>query len=101
MAGKKGMKTYPVVMKLEAMRLFIEEGKTRAEITQVLGLPSEEPMKEWVKRYHREGELTFKRPKARPRKKWDEATSHPAIGDGECSAKKISYRVAKVFACET
>ena len=73
MAGKKGMKAYPVVMKLEAMRLFFEEGKTRAEITKVMGLPSEELVKEWVKQYRREGELAFKRPKGRPRKKWDEA----------------------------
>ena len=29
MAGKKGSKHYPLELKLEAMRLFYEEGKTR------------------------------------------------------------------------
>lgn len=32
------MMTYPVQVKLEAVRWFIEEGKTRAEITNPLGL---------------------------------------------------------------
>ena len=38
MSGKKGMKHYPAEMKMEAVRLFYEEGKTRAEITQILGV---------------------------------------------------------------
>jgi transposase-like protein len=38
MAGKKGMKSYPVELKLEAVRLYYEEGKTRAEITELLGI---------------------------------------------------------------
>jgi len=37
MSGKKGMRHYPVETKLEAVRLFVEEGKTRAEIAKVLG----------------------------------------------------------------
>ena len=40
MAGKKGMDHYPVKMKLEAVRLFFEEGRTHAEITQKLGIRS-------------------------------------------------------------
>jgi hypothetical protein len=28
MTGKKGMKHYPLELKLEAMRMFYEEGKT-------------------------------------------------------------------------
>jgi transposase len=73
MAGIKGMKHYPVEVKQEAVRLFYDKGKTRAEITKAMRLPSAELVKEWVKQYRMEGELAFKRPKGRPRKKWDEA----------------------------
>jgi len=38
MSGNKGLKAYPMQVNLEAVRLFFEEGKTRAEITKVLGL---------------------------------------------------------------
>ena len=36
MAGKKGMKHYPLSMKLEAVRLHEEEGKSYQEITEGL-----------------------------------------------------------------
>jgi len=34
MARKKGSKDYPVEMKRDAIRLFFEEGWTKAEITR-------------------------------------------------------------------
>ncbi len=39
MSGKKGMKNYPKATKLEAVRMFLEEGLTRAEVVEALGLP--------------------------------------------------------------
>jgi hypothetical protein len=36
MPGKKGMKHYPLELKLEAMWLFYQEGKNRQEITAML-----------------------------------------------------------------
>ena len=72
MSGKKGMKTYALEVKLEAVRLFYEEGKTRAEITKALGLRSEGRVETWVRQYRREGELAFTRPQGRPRKERDE-----------------------------
>ena len=69
MAGKKGMKHYPAEMKLEAVRLFYEEGKTRAEITQILGVRDPHRVKAWLKQYRREGAEGFSKPKGRPRKK--------------------------------
>jgi len=74
MAGKKGMKVYPVEVKLEAIRLFYEEGKTRAEIRQALGLRSDSRVETWVRQYRREGEHGFARPLGRPRKAKDEAS---------------------------
>ena len=73
MSGKKGMKSYPVEVKLEAVRLFYEEGKTRAEITQALGLRSAGRVETWVRQYRREGEMAFTRPIGRPRRVLGEA----------------------------
>jgi transposase-like protein len=72
MSGKKGMVHYPLEVKLEAVRLFYEEGKTRAEITTILGLRNEWRVKEWVQSYRREGEMAFNQSSGRPRKVWDE-----------------------------
>jgi transposase-like protein len=72
MAGKKGMVHYPKEVKLEAVRLFYEEGKTQAEITKELGLRSDDRVEKWVHQYRREGELAFSKPIGRPRKVWDE-----------------------------
>lgn len=68
MAGKKGMKHYPAEIKLEAVRLFYEEGKTRAEITQELGVRDPHRVKAWLKQYRREGAEGFSKAKGRPRK---------------------------------
>ena len=72
MAGKKGMVHYPKEVKLEAVRLFYEEGKTRAEIAEFLGLRNEWRVKKWVQAYRREGVSAFQKPIGRPRKVWDE-----------------------------
>lgn len=72
MAGRKGKMDYPVEVKLEAVRLFYEEGKTRAEITQALGLRSDGRVETWVRQHRREGEQAFTHPRGRPRKVWDE-----------------------------
>ena len=68
MAGKKGMQHYPAATKLEAVRMFFEEGRTRAEITRLLKLRSDSRVKEWVSQYRREGECAFTKPIGRPRK---------------------------------
>ena len=39
MSGIKGMKHYPKATKLEAVCMFLEEGLTRAEVVEALGLP--------------------------------------------------------------
>jgi transposase len=74
MSGKKGMRTYPVGVKLEAIRMFFEEGKTRAEIKETLGLRSVGRVETWVRLYRREGEQAFQRPMGRPRKVRNEKT---------------------------
>ncbi len=68
MSGKKGMKHYPKEVKLEAVRMFFEEGMTRAEITAALKLRNEGRVKMWVRQYRREGIAAFDKPIGRPRK---------------------------------
>ena len=68
MSGKKGMKVYPIELKLEAMRLYYEEGKTRAEVTALLGIGHANAVKEWGKLYRHEGVGGLKKAKGRPRK---------------------------------
>ena len=65
MSGKKGMKHYPVDVKLEAVRLFLEERKPRAEVASEIGC-SEERVKKWVSQYRQDGN-TFYKPIGRPR----------------------------------
>ena len=38
MTGKKRMKHHPLELKLEAVRMFYVEGKTRKEITEAFGI---------------------------------------------------------------
>ena len=40
------MRKYPVELKLEAIRLYYEEGKTRAEVTVLLGIGNASAVKE-------------------------------------------------------
>jgi transposase len=68
MAGKKGMKHYPAETKLEAVRLFYEEGKTHAQITTELELYDPGRVKIWLKQYRREGGQVFTKPIGRRRK---------------------------------
>lgn len=68
MSGKNGMKNYPKEVKLEAVRMFLEEGMTRREIKAALGLRREGLVKRWVCQYRREGVEAFCKPKGRPRK---------------------------------
>ncbi len=67
MTGKKGSTHYPLAIKLEAVRLFLEEGKTRAEITKMLGLRSKQRVEAWVRQYRHEADA-FRKPIGRPRK---------------------------------
>jgi len=68
MAGKKGMKHYRAETKLEAVRMFFEEGMTRAEITKALGFRSVGRVKAWARQYRQKGVEAFSQPSGRPHK---------------------------------
>lgn len=73
MSGRKGIGHYRLEIKLEAVRLFYEEGKSRQEISDALGLTSGECVERWVRRYRREGEQGFYKPIGRPKRAQNEA----------------------------
>lgn len=61
MAGKKGMKHYPVETKVEAVRLHEEGGKSCQEIAELLGIRSRKRVEKWMKDYREKGETFFQR----------------------------------------
>ena len=73
MTGRKGIGHYRLEIKLEAVRLFYEEGKSRQEISDALGLTSGECVERWVRRYRREGEQGFYKPIGRRKKDQNQA----------------------------
>ena len=93
MSGKPGMKHYPAEVKLEAVRLFYEEGKTRAEITLALGLQSAGRVETWVRQYRREGASAFSKPLGRPRK-------NPESEQAELARLRMENALLKKFQAE-
>ncbi len=67
MAGRKGMKHYPVGMKLEAVRLY-EEGKSYQEITERLGIWDRNRVRKWLNAYRRKGASAFERAADAPKR---------------------------------
>ncbi|HEX6269876.1 MAG TPA: helix-turn-helix domain-containing protein [Anaerolineales bacterium] len=61
MSGKKGMKQYPLATKLEAVRLYQEEGKAYKEITKQLQIVDPERVRKWVREFRRRGDTAFGR----------------------------------------
>ena len=72
MSGRKRMQHYPVETKLEAVRLFYDEGKSRAQITARLGIRDADRVKKWLHQYRQGGAATWtKKPRRsgrRPKK---------------------------------
>lgn len=69
MARKKGSKDYPLETRREAIRLFYEEGLTRAEVTRKLGIADPKRVSTWLRRYRREGQAFFESRRSGVRRK--------------------------------
>ena len=95
MSGKKGMKTYPMELKLEAMRLYYEEGRTRAEVTALLGIGHANAVKEWGKLYRYEGIGGLKKAKRRPRKSESEPAELERLRMENALLKKFHTELRK------
>ena len=70
MASPKGIKHshYPRELKEQAVRMFLEQGMTRAAITHALGIRDPGRVKVWLCAYRRDGTTAFTKPLGRPRK---------------------------------
>lgn len=66
------MRRYPVELKLEAVRLYDEEGKTGAEITELLGIGQADAVQAWGQVYRRQGVSVLKKTTGRPRTRENE-----------------------------
>jgi transposase-like protein len=64
MSGRKGMKHYPLAIKLEAVRMFLEDGKSHQEITQALGLRDRKRIQKWLSAYRQVGAQAFQEGKS-------------------------------------
>jgi transposase len=67
MSGKQGMVHYSKAVKMMAVEMK-GQGKTNKEIAQELQLPRAELVKQWLKRYRKEGISGFEKPIGRPKK---------------------------------
>ena len=65
MSGKKGMSHYPLATKLEAIRMYHEEGKSKKEITELLNIRDPQRVKKWLSAYRRGGMEAFQQDKYR------------------------------------
>lgn len=62
------LRKYAPEIKLEAVRLFLEEKKTRAQIIEILDLPYTDLVKDWVHRYRTEEDPFGTKPHGRKKK---------------------------------
>lgn len=60
-------KHYAKEVKLEAIRMYFEEGMTQDAVTEALGIRDQYRVKKWVKAYRREGLEAFEKMKNRVR----------------------------------
>ncbi|MED1954929.1 helix-turn-helix domain-containing protein [Brevibacillus centrosporus] len=58
MKGQK-YKSYPESMKMEAIRLHLEEKWTYRQITEHFGIQDKDRVKKWMKKYKQLGEFGF------------------------------------------
>ena len=69
MGRKKGSKDYPLEVKLEAIRLWEQEGMPQKEITARLKIQDPKRVQTWLRKYRKEGEAGLKKPRrGRPKK---------------------------------
>lgn len=74
MAGKKGMKHYPIWMKKRAIELYTQEGWNSAEIVEYFQIRDPNRICNWMSQYRKEGEGMFQeKPKGRRPKREDTA----------------------------
>jgi len=59
---------YEISVKVEAVRLYLEEGINYRQIAQQLGIRKSDRIEKWVNQYRQEGKAGLMKPIGRPRK---------------------------------
>ena len=96
MPGKKGMKVYPAELKLEAVRLFYEEGRTRAQVTAALGIRDPQRIQKWLRQYRTEGASAFAKARGQPPKMLDAQTELDRLRMEVALLKKLHSELREV-----
>lgn len=77
------------------MRLYYEEGKTRAEVTALLGIGNPYAVKAWGQLYRREGVSGLKKTKGRPRRRETEQAELKRLRMENALLKKFHTELRK------
>lgn len=99
MAGKKGMKHYPMSIKEQAVRLHMEEGRTTSEIMKLLGIVDERRVRKWCERYRKYGTFDLQSTKPKGRSKKYEQTSEQQL-EHEVKQLKMENELLRSFLYE-
>jgi len=75
MAGKKGMKRYPIEVRVKAIDMYFEKGYCRKEILETLGIKNDTQIEDWFRRFRKEGYsgLEYRKKVKQGRRKDDKA----------------------------
>ena len=90
------MKDYPAELKLEAVRLFYEEGKTQVQVTASLGIRDPRCIQKWLRQYRAEGPSAFAKTRGRPREKEGEQAELERLRMEVALLKKFHSELPKV-----
>jgi transposase-like protein len=96
MSGTKGMLHYAIEVKREAVRLVEQEGVSYGEVAKRLEIRKAERIERWVAMYRKEGELSFHKPKGRPRKAEDEQSELKRLRMENALLKKFHSELREV-----
>ncbi len=96
MSGTKGMQHYDAETKRKAVRLFLEEQRSYANIARELGIRKAARIEAWVRMYRREGEHSFSKPIGRPRKEEREQRELERLRMENALLKKFQAELRKM-----
>lgn len=96
MSGRKGMVHYSIEVKREAVRLVEEENLSYKEVAKRLEIRKAERIERWVAMYRQEGELSFHKPKGRPRKVENEQSELKRLRMENALLKKFHSELREV-----
>jgi transposase-like protein len=96
MSGIKGMTRYPLEIKLQAVKLHLEEKQSYAQVAEQLGIPRGR-VEGWCYHYLHEGAAAFEKPIGRPRKDEQEAVTIERLRMENALLKKFRTELRKIM----